>query len=160
MSNSLQKNSSEKEIDLTITPSSVVDEAKTEVQHRDTSLGREDFDAVKMAASEKNTTKRGPYKRYTDADRLAIGKYSSENGASAAVRKFSKKHPRLNESTVRSMRQKYEEELKKVGFQESASSITPKKRGRPLLLGNDIDMMVQDYLKVDIIISLVLSSPE
>ena len=76
-----------------------------------------------------------------------IGKYASENGPIAAVRKFRVRFTNLNES-VR-MRKKYQEELK-TALQEKrapATTIVSQQRGRPLMLA-DIDGMVQNYLKV------------
>lgn len=134
MLNSLEKDSGAKERDLMIITLSTR-EAKSEVQYRDISPGGEDFAAV----LETKTVRRCPYKRYTDKDYLAIGIYS-ENEAFAAVRKFCRKHPHWN--GVWSMREKYQEELKKVGFEETASTITLKKWGRSLVLGKDIDSMV------------------
>ena len=78
-----------------------------------------------------------------------IGKYASENGPIAAVRKFRVRFTNLNESTARAMRKKYQEELK-TALQEKrapATTIVSQQRGRPLMLA-DIDGMVQNYLKV------------
>ena len=44
-------------------------------------------------------------------DCYKIGKYGSENGPAAAVRKFKSRFPKLSESSVRSLRQKYQSEL-------------------------------------------------
>lgn len=53
--------------------------------------------------------------------------------------------------------EKYEKELKKIGYQERALTITLQKRGRPLLSGKDIDSIVQDYLKVSLKIINILT---
>ena len=67
----------------------------------------------------------------------------------AAVHKFSKDDKKLNESTVRGFKNAYREELIKnraacedVDIQE----LQPKKRGRPLLLGDHLDDAVQKYI--------------
>ena len=86
------------------------------------------------------------YAKYTPEDRYIIGKYASENGPIAAVRKFNSKFANLNESTARTFRDKYEEQItvaKKKGT-VTEKSIISEKRGRPLLLGG-IDEMVQKY---------------
>ena len=86
---------------------------------------------------------RGNYKKYTDEDRYKIGKYASENGSAATVRKFKSDFPKLNESTVRDFKRKYEEKLKiskKKG--ENVSPLVTEKRGRPLLL-DKLDELVQ-----------------
>ena len=122
------------------------------MDHRDTHLGKDDFNHVSELVAIAQNKERGPYKKYTDKARFNIGKYASENGPIAAVRKFRPNFPNLNESTARSMRKKYEEELNQA-LQEkraAASVIESKKRGRPLLLG-DLDGMVQNYLKVKIL---------
>ena len=41
-----------------------------------------------------------------------MGKYASETGTSAVVRKFRPDFPKINESTIREFKKKYEEELK------------------------------------------------
>ena len=57
--------------------------------------------------------------------------------------------PQLRESTVCSIRSKYEEELKVVPKQkrESKSVLPVGQRGRPLMLGK-INLTVQNYLQV------------
>ena len=89
----------------------------------------------KQDASAK-TRARGSYGRLTDKQRAQIGKYASENGNAAAVRRFSKELDRpLNESTVRSIKNYYEELGKKRSSGDSlgeaaVTSLPPKKRGR------------------------------
>ena len=77
------------------------------------------------------------YKKYTDEDRYKIGKYASENGSTATVRKFKSDFPKLKESTVCDFKRKYEEKLnisKKKG--ENISTLVTEKRRRPPLLDN------------------------
>ena len=89
------------------------------------------------------------YTKRSDKDRYLIGKYISENGVAAAVRKFKKKFPDLNKSTVRSFRKKVEAELKKASKEKrEPSKVTVKyssPTGHPLMLGQ-LDPMVQTYL--------------
>ena len=47
------------------------------------------------------TDKRRKYKQYTERDRLAIARYTEQDGPRRTVRKFDKQYPKLNESTVR-----------------------------------------------------------
>ena len=63
--------------------------------------------------------------------------YASENGPTAAVRKFEKQFPNMNESTARTFKKKYESELDDAKRQERAkpTSVPLKPQGRPLLLG-------------------------
>ena len=91
--------------------------------------------------------KRESYVKYTP-DRCKIGKCSSENGPAAAVRKFKSRFPKLNESTVRSLRQKYKSELTRSKQKDTILEprIPKEPTVRPLPLGNKIDAMVQKYI--------------
>ena len=74
------------------------------------------------------------------------------HGITAAQRRFSKEFETdLKESTVRTWKKKY---LAEVGLKKGAgevdinvTSLTVKKRGRPLLLGEKLDEQVKHYLK-------------
>ena len=72
-----------------------------------------------------------------------------ENEVAAAVRKFKRKFPNLNESTARSFRKKVEAELKKASKEKREPSKVIVKysspTGRPLMLGQ-LDSLVQTYL--------------
>ena len=86
-----------------------------EVQEGETLLGRVGLDVVKKGVS--NVTKkrgRGLYRKYTDQDRAHIRKNCSMHGAAAAVSKFVQTFRNLNESAARTIRQKYENELKQA----------------------------------------------
>ena len=91
---------------------------------------------------------RESYVKYTPEDRYKIGKYGSENGPAAAVRKFKSRFPKLNESTVRSLWQKYQSELTRSTQKDTILEprIPKEPTGQPLLLGNKIDAMVQKYI--------------
>ena len=96
--------------------------------------------------------KRGNYKKYTATQRSKIGKYSCQYGAAAAARHFSKKlGSEVSESTVKSIKKAYLEELRKRPRTddggEPISALPVKKRGRKLLLGDDLDQKVQIYLR-------------
>ena len=91
---------------------------------------------------------RGQYTKYTDSDRFRIGKYASENGSRKAAKHFSKEFS-INESTARSMKEKYENHIKLAAKEKR--DVTPTlqvaRQGRPLLLGEELDAKVQSYLK-------------
>ena len=91
--------------------------------------------------------KKRSYGLFTENERYLIGKYASVHGATKAVRHFQKTHPHLKfpESTARSLRAKYESNLKE---QSSSMQLQKKKLGRPLLLGDEIDTKVQEYLNM------------
>ena len=76
------------------------------------------------------------------------------HGTAAAIRAFKKEMPEvtLKESTVRTWRDSYQAELKKrtrgqAGLDNTTIKQLPsKKRGRPMLLGDELDRQVQAYL--------------
>ena len=82
-----------------------------DMNYRETWLGAVDFQCVQGAVAAIVPNKRGKYQKYTERERYAIGRYGSEYGATAAVRKFKKDFPSLNESTVRPVKERYEELL-------------------------------------------------
>ena len=96
-------------------------------------------------------TKRGSYTKYSAVDRAKIGKYACQHGAAAAARHFTRKFKkRVSESTVKSIKQGYIKELLKrprADDGEELMAFPAKKRGRKLLLGDDLDHKVQVYLK-------------
>ena len=98
-----------------------------------------------------STKKHGEYKKYTPAQCSAIGKYSFLHGAAAVAKPFSKLcGSEINDSTVKSIKKAYLEELRKRPRSENSEDITAiptKKRGRKLLLGEDLDMKVQVHLR-------------
>ena len=113
----------------------------------DTALGVVDFALIqnKVDTSNRRSTK---YMKYTDNDRYNIGKYASEFGNSSAVRHFKKAFPSITESSVRTFKKKYEDQLataKKAGV-APVKSIVKKKLGRPLLLGQ-FDSIIQKYIQ-------------
>ena len=89
---------------------------------QDTSMGDLDFRAVQERVQDVSSGKRSQYVKYSDVDRFNIGKYANENGPAATVRKFSSKFTALNESTVRTFRQKYREEVQKAEMESGAVS--------------------------------------
>ena len=90
------------------------------------------------------TKKRGQYKKYTSVQRSEIGKYSCQLGAAAAAKHFSRIWgSKISDSTVKSIKKAYLEELRKRPRSEDGEEITAlpaKKRGRKLFLGEDLDM--------------------
>ena len=75
--------------------------------------------------------------------------HAAENGNINTVRKFNPEFPSLSESTVRSFKKKYYEQLREKSKEELDKSQTiprySQKTGRPLLLG-ELDEMVRKYL--------------
>ena len=67
-------------------------------------MGAVDYEMVYSAIRKKPSKARGSYKVYTEKDRFSIGKNASIYGTAYAVRKWKKTYPRINESTVRGLR--------------------------------------------------------
>ena len=109
---------------------------------------REVNEAVKEALNATNVPKKRMYMpAFTAEDRAAIGCYVSENGNAAAVKKFRATH-NVGESTVRSFKKKYLEELKRqVTTGAEVTSLHAGKRGRKTMLGEQLDTKVQSYIK-------------
>ena len=105
-------------------------------------LGQTDLELPEIATKKDNAT--GKYKRYTNQ----MGQYASETGTSAAVRKFRPAFPKINESTIRKFKKKYEDlKLAKQQNQEVRAELSTEKQGRPLFLGTEIDSLVQRYIR-------------
>ena len=89
------------------------------------------------------------YNEYTAEVRAQIGKYAAENGPTRAARYFSE---RLNlnvpETSARRFKSDYLQRLKSAArdAESVVTSLPTKTRGRPLLLGKDLDKAVQDYI--------------
>ena len=74
-------------------------------------VGEVDIASIQSEIKDKPTKRKNKYAKYTPEDRYSIGKHASENGPIAAVRKFNSKFANLNESTARTFRDKYEEQI-------------------------------------------------
>ena len=92
----------------------------------------------------RQTSKAGPHKVYTDKDRYSIGKHASCHGVATSVRGWKKTYPNLNESTVLGFKKRYEAKLKNVSPKKKLAN---KMLGRPTLLGQNHDVLVQKFLR-------------
>ena len=152
------------DVDLTVDDCSSVASSSpisTQPSHSETGLGLLDYEASATAtSSELGAEKklRGSYTKYSDNQRHAIGRYASEYSTASTLRRYKDEFPELSESTVRTMRKKYEEEIRNALRQKRQPSNTLKtaRRGRPLLLG-PIDLMVQNYLRVNAFLYFYIS---
>ena len=104
-----------------------------------------------MEQGESSKGGRGKYNEYTEEERAMIGKYAAENGPARAVRYFSDR--KLPETTARRLKSEYLLAMKTQlkGCKEDdtvpqVSSLSKKPQGRPLLLGQELDKSVQDYI--------------
>jgi transposase-like protein len=95
--------------------------------------------------------KRGPYKNYTAKEKAKVAKRAVECGVTSTVRYFAAEFADgpLNEATVRVWVKQYKQEVslrKKGNKSMEISALESKKRGRPLLLGEELDKRVQLYV--------------
>jgi len=95
---------------------------------------------------------KGPYLYLTDVQRYEVGKRAAECGTTTTIRYYKTKFPNLplTEPTVRRLKAEYQEFVKglpKGEKSEVKEMPRKKKQGRPLLLGNELDRQVQDYIK-------------
>ena len=94
--------------------------------------------------------KQGAYATISDELKAKVAKYAAENDVSASLRHFkSSKELDLKESTVRgwvTACQKKLESLRKEGKEVSMSVLSEKQRGRPLLLGSELDDQVKSFV--------------
>ena len=112
-------------------------------------IGEIDMQVITAHVTSPKNVKRQPqYHRWTEKERYDIGKYAAENGNINTVRKFNPEFPSLSESTVRSFKKKYYEQLREKSKEELDKSQTiprySQKTGRPLLLC-ELDEMVRKY---------------
>ena len=112
-------------------------------------LGAFDYEMLDSAVRKKLSKARGTYKVYFDKDRFSIGKNASIYGTASALRRWKKIYPHINESTVRGCKKRCEAQIKdEIRKKKSPKTVIVNKlRGRPCLLGNKIDPLVQKYLK-------------
>ena len=111
---------------------------------------------------------RGPYLYLTGAQRYEVGKRAAQYGMTDTMRYFAKNYPdfpELKETTVRRLKNLYksnllqapplkksdtadsdeDEDIKKKPMEVKESA--HKKTGRPLLIGEELDQQVQQYIK-------------
>ena len=86
--------------------------------------------------------KHGEYLSLTSAQKFSIGKRAAENGVTATVRYYAKAFSdlplsNLKETTVRRLKNNYQASL--ITDQESSKELPGKKRGKPLMIGIDLD---------------------
>ena len=90
--------------------------------------------------------------KLTPAQRYQIGKQAAEHETTASIGYFKTKFPdiKLKEIIVRRLKCLYLLELQKKPLESRCSFIVqeliPKKRGRPLILGEELDKQVREYL--------------
>lgn len=95
---------------------------------------------------------RGPYITLTSAQKFTIGKRAAQYGTTAAIRFFMKKYPELplKETTVQRLKNAYQSQLQlhpnDASSLEDVRKLPTKKNGRPLMIGDELDKQVRDYI--------------
>ena len=116
------------------------------------STNREEQKISASLSASSESKKRGPYsKSFSPQIKAEIGRYAAENRVASTLRRYVSKHPDLKESTVRTWRNMYSQELMRVrsGTKMGATTIQElpsKKKGHPYLLGEKLEKQVQSYL--------------
>ena len=97
---------------------------------------------------EKPRGKRGAYLALTPAQKFSVGKRAAESGVTGTIRYYAKTFPDipLKETSVRRMKNDYLSHLKTSEKSEDVQELPGKKRGRPLLLGEQLDKQVRGYI--------------
>ena len=99
------------------------------------------------------STDRQKYSAYSAEERAQIGKYAAENGPTRASKYFSKiLKKNVPEPTARRFRAEYVKKLEELSKNTNGSPVVlkalpTKARGRPLLLGPDLDSAVKEYVE-------------
>lgn len=113
--------------------------------------------ALDAAASDKSQ-QRGKYNSYSPEQHAELGKYVAENGPTCAAKDFTAVWSiPINESTARRLKSEYvnklKEEISKQHSQDASAgepiiitTLETKCRGRPVLLGAELDGLVQEFV--------------
>ena len=107
----------------------------------------------KVLEVKRRTKRRGKYNTYSKELRAEIGWKASRIGVKSTAARFTRRlGKKVNESTVRSILKAYKQKealltRKRKAQNKPLKLLPPKKRGKPLLLGEKIDMAVQQYIR-------------
>ena len=102
-----------------------------------------------QTSDERNGRKRGSYGIFSAKDKAKVAKYASENGVTASLKYFKRtqEFTDLKEPTVRGWVKVYWRELSCLGAAVASLPEMPEnKQGRPLLLGEDLESQVKQFI--------------
>ena len=101
---------------------------------------------VLEGSQEVTSRSRGQYEVFSPKEKAAIAKCAIEVGVTKAIRKLQKNYPGrpLKEGTIRSWVKKYNAEYRQT--HTAVGEIGSRKRGKPLLLGEELDSQVRAYI--------------
>ena len=108
-------------------------------------------DSPKSSPSRPGKRKRGEYGSYTPEDRAKFARLAEEIGVAKASRKISSDcGKKVSETTIRSMRDEYRKKVR-INLENKIlteiKELPTKARGRPLMLGEELDENVKKFLK-------------
>ena len=135
----------------TLMPTSAIEAANKAV--RDTLLDSETSAVTETDGGNDSVTKRrGNYQFFSPKEKAELGKRAAEYGITSTIRYFARvdrQERSLSPSTLFAWKEHYLKELQKRKRDElpEVKELPPKKRGRPLLLGAELDARVQLYVK-------------
>ena len=106
---------------------------------------------VSSILNDDQSNKRSSYFKATPEQKAVIGRYAAESGIVNSIRRFQKDFPTdsLKESTIRGWKNAYLKELesrKRSGSELDVKTLPQKKTGRPLILDEETDKEIQQYL--------------
>lgn len=114
---------------------------------------QKELDELLCKSKQQLGKKRGPYQEISEANRAKVAKYAAESGVSACLRHFKRtgEFTDLKESTVRGWMNAYKKEMSRITESSSnkpatVSVLPSKRRGRPLLLGEELEDQVKAFL--------------
>ena len=115
------------------------------------------LDKTNASVSSGDAGTRGPYTVFTPAQKYEIGKKAAEMGTTSAMRYYDKNYPdlakKLKETSVWRFKDMYNDKVKKLIHSSTCESpsvvkeLVPKKRGRPLLISEELDGQVKEHIK-------------
>jgi hypothetical protein len=126
------------------------------VDKRTTDICNVELEMVYSDSESTSTPKRGKYQIMSPVEHAEIGKYASQHSTPQTIAHF-KSRINLKCTSVRNLKSKYLEELsggKRKLFESTDSDdsfaditeLQPRKRGRPVLLGEELDQKVQTLI--------------
>lgn len=88
--------------------------------------------------------------KFSPEEKAEIAKRAAEHGVMATIRHYTKRFSDLKEHSVRTWRNAYTREIRKgarEGGDLTIKDLPEKKKGRPYLLGEELDKQVRAYVK-------------
>lgn len=111
---------------------------------------REELTVSKNLAGNSDGKKRGEYSKFIPKEKAKVAEYASKNGVAASLRYFKRtgEYTDLKESTLRGWKTIYCKKLssRKRDLSSGEIELPEKRRGRPLLVENEVERKVRWFL--------------